>query len=80
MFHFRFCVEEGSLQVAISIDKWMLIMYPLKPRISKRSATYIITVIWVVAGITVLPTGVFSTIYQPEGFNGNETSYQRCDK
>ncbi|KAL1506143.1 hypothetical protein ABEB36_005560 [Hypothenemus hampei] len=66
--------------VAISIDKWMLIMYPLKPRISKRSATYIIGAVWIFAGITVLPTGVFSKIYQPGGQGENETAYQRCDK
>lgn len=79
---FGFCVLKRVCfsQVAISIDKWMLIMYPLKPRISKRSATYIITVIWVVAGITVLPSGVFSTIFQPQGYKGNVSSYQRCDK
>ncbi|XP_066147090.1 RYamide receptor-like isoform X1 [Euwallacea fornicatus] len=62
--------------VAISIDKWMLIMYPLKPRISKRSATYIIAVVWIFAGITVVPSGVFTNIQQPN----NGSVYKRCDK
>ncbi|CAG9772997.1 unnamed protein product [Ceutorhynchus assimilis] len=66
--------------VAISIDKWMLIMYPLKPRISKRFATYIIAAVWIFAGITVLPTGVFSTVQQPEGPDGGLSVYQKCNK
>ncbi|XP_030760467.1 RYamide receptor-like [Sitophilus oryzae] len=74
--------------VAISIDKYMLIMYPLKPRISKRSATWIIAGVWVFAGITVLPSGIFARVYQPQ-YNdteyANETvepenKYIKCDK
>lgn len=61
--------------VAISIDKYMVIMWPLKPRISKRFATFIIALVWLVAGITVLPTGVFATVFQPNG-----THYEYCDK
>lgn len=59
--------------VAISIDKYMLIMWPLKPRISKRAATFAILVIWVIAGLTVLPTAAFAKLVQPE-------EYRVCDK
>ncbi|KAF7285461.1 hypothetical protein GWI33_010633 [Rhynchophorus ferrugineus] len=66
--------------VAISIDKYMLIMYPLKPRISKRSATWIIVVVWVFAGITVLPSGIFANLIQPEMENVTVNFYQKCNK
>uniref|UniRef100_A0AAR5Q8D5 G-protein coupled receptors family 1 profile domain-containing protein n=2 Tax=Dendroctonus ponderosae TaxID=77166 RepID=A0AAR5Q8D5_DENPD len=66
--------------VAISIDKWMLIMYPLKPRISKRSATCIIASVWIFAGITVLPTAIFSVTFQPQGPTLDEAAYRRCNK
>ncbi|ENN71710.1 hypothetical protein YQE_11633, partial [Dendroctonus ponderosae] len=65
--------------VAISIDKWMLIMYPLKPRISKRSATCIIASVWIFAGITVLPTAIFSVTFQPQGPTLDEAAYRRCN-
>ncbi|XP_060526691.1 RYamide receptor-like [Cylas formicarius] len=66
--------------VAISIDKYMLIMWPLKPRISKRSATAIIGLVWLIAGTTVLPTGTFSRLVQPTGENNSRTIYHKCDK
>ncbi|XP_050293424.1 RYamide receptor [Anthonomus grandis grandis] len=65
--------------VAISIDKWLLIIYPLKPRISKRFATGIIAAVWVFAGITVLPTGIFARMIQPP-VKDEFDAYQRCDK
>ncbi|KAJ8937537.1 hypothetical protein NQ318_022961 [Aromia moschata] len=61
--------------VAISIDKYMVIMWPLKPRISKSFATSIIALVWLIAGTTVLPTGTFAKVYQPNG-----THYEYCDK
>lgn len=61
--------------VAISIDKYMVIMWPLKPRISKRFATSIIALVWLIAGATVLPTGTFARLLQQNG-----TRYEQCDK
>ncbi|KAJ8937355.1 hypothetical protein NQ314_011900 [Rhamnusium bicolor] len=61
--------------VAISIDKYMVIMWPLKPRISKSFATSIIGLVWLIAGTTVLPTGTFAKVYQPNG-----TQYEYCDR
>lgn len=60
--------------VAISIDKYMVIMWPLKPRISKRFATSIIALVWVIAGATVLPTGTFARLVQPG------PHYEKCNK
>lgn len=61
--------------VAISIDKYMVIMWPLKPRISKRLAATTITLVWFIAGLTVLPTGMMSNLVQPNG-----SIYEACDK
>lgn len=61
--------------VAISIDKYMVIMWPLKPRISKRFATSVIALVWLIAGFTVLPTGMFARVFQPNG-----SRYEYCDK
>lgn len=61
--------------VAISIDKYMVIMWPLKPRISKRCAATAIALVWFIAGLTVLPTGMISNLVQP-----NASIYEICDK
>ncbi|CAG9818074.1 unnamed protein product [Phaedon cochleariae] len=62
--------------VAISIDKYIVIMWPLKPRISKRFATSVIFLVWLVAGTTVIPTGMFAKTFQPV----NDTYYAYCDR
>lgn len=62
--------------VAISIDKYMIIMWPLKPRISKRFTATVIAIVWCIAAVTVLPSAMYSTIIQP-----NDTKiYVDCDK
>lgn len=61
--------------VAISIDKYMIIMWPLRPRISKRFAVSVIAIVWLIAALTVLPTAMYSELVQP-----NETIYKNCDK
>ncbi|CAH0552736.1 unnamed protein product [Brassicogethes aeneus] len=70
--------------VAISIDKFMVIMWPLKPRISKSFAASVITLVWLIAGITVLPTGLLSRLTQPPVIFENNTNisnvYIACDK
>lgn len=67
--------------VAISIDKYMIIMWPLKPRISKSFATSIIALVWLIAGITVLPTGTFATLQMPiDNDTSEKTIYEQCNK
>nr|CAI5829379.1 unnamed protein product [Callosobruchus analis] len=53
----------------------MVIMWPLKPRISKSFATFVIALVWLIAGATVLPTATFTTLVLP-----NETKYELCDR
>lgn len=65
--------------VAISIDKYMIIMWPLKPRISKSFATYIIALVWLIAAITVLPSATFSTLVNDEEILRTNI-YEQCDK
>lgn len=61
--------------VAISIDRYVAIMWPLKPRLTKKYATLIICVVWLFAIVTALPIAIFSRLTQ-------QTSawHQQCDK
>nr|XP_023014387.1 RYamide receptor [Leptinotarsa decemlineata] len=60
--------------VAISIDKYMVIMWPLKPRITKGFAISMIALVWMIAGTTVLPSAFFAKIIQPD------YPYVDCDR
>ena len=51
--------------VAISVDRYMAIMWPLKPRMSKRHAKVIIGIVWLVALGTALPILLLSNLSQP---------------
>ncbi|GFU25088.1 RYamide receptor [Nephila pilipes] len=64
--------------IAISIDRYIAILYPLRPRMTKLQAKLIIFVIWVVALITPLPTAVLSKLeIHPawEGLNNTDRRY-----
>ncbi|PSN47797.1 RYamide receptor [Blattella germanica] len=60
--------------VAISVDRYMAIMWPLKPRMSKRHAKVIIGVVWLVALGTAFPILLLSRLHQPPGW------HLRCNK
>ncbi|KAG5674143.1 hypothetical protein PVAND_004128 [Polypedilum vanderplanki] len=60
--------------VAISIDRYIAIMFPLKPRLSKRYAKLIISIVWVIAFATASPIPVVSTIVQPTEW------FVKCDR
>ncbi|XP_054081750.1 RYamide receptor isoform X2 [Zeugodacus cucurbitae] len=52
--------------VAISIDRYLAIMRPLRPRITKRLAKFIIAIVWTIALATALPILIVSKLSQPE--------------
>ncbi|XP_054728654.1 RYamide receptor-like [Anastrepha obliqua] len=52
--------------VAISIDRYIAIMWPLRPRITKRLAKFIIAGVWFIALATALPILIVSKLSQPE--------------
>lgn len=62
--------------LAISVDRYMAIMWPLKPRISKRLSAGIIFLIWFIAGLTVLPISITSSLIQPKTY----TWYAKCNR
>lgn len=62
--------------MAISVDRYMAIMWPLKPRISKRLSAGIIFIIWLIAALTASPISITSTLIQPP----NYTWYEKCDR
>lgn len=52
--------------VAISFDRYIAILYPLRPRMTKFQAKLIIAVVWLVALLTPLPTAIMSKLEQPQ--------------
>lgn len=57
--------------VAISIDRYIAILYPLRPRMTKLQATLIIITTWAWALITPLPTAILSTLVQTTNYTEN---------
>ncbi|XP_073989813.1 RYamide receptor isoform X2 [Rhodnius prolixus] len=51
--------------VAISIDRYIAILWPLKPRMSKKMAKLTILTVWTVALTTALPIAAVSALGQP---------------
>lgn len=56
----RMLSSSAYTMVAISIDKYLAIMYPMRLRMSKIQAKIIILVIWSAALLTSLPTALLS--------------------
>nr|XP_027194880.1 RYamide receptor-like [Dermatophagoides pteronyssinus] len=48
--------------VAISIDRYIAIIYPLRPRMTKRHSQYLVLFVWIVALLTPLPTALLSRL------------------
>ncbi|XP_031829059.1 RYamide receptor isoform X3 [Nomia melanderi] len=51
--------------VAISIDRYIAIMWPLKPKLSKRQALFLILAVWMLATAISSPIAVVSKLTQP---------------
>ncbi|KAK2575779.1 hypothetical protein KPH14_007164 [Odynerus spinipes] len=60
--------------VAISIDRYIAIMWPLKPRMSKKQATLLIGGVWLLALLVSLPIAVVSRLGQPA------ERYRKCNQ
>ncbi|XP_043801550.1 RYamide receptor-like isoform X1 [Apis laboriosa] len=60
--------------VAISIDRYIAIMWPLKPRLSKRQAQLLILAVWMLAMVISLPIAIVSKLFQPS------IQYKRCNQ
>jgi hypothetical protein len=48
--------------VALAVDRYSAILYPLRPRLRRSQALLVIAVIWVVALITALPIAIFTRV------------------
>ncbi|KAH9425992.1 Neuropeptide Y receptor, partial [Dermatophagoides pteronyssinus] len=48
--------------VAIGIDRYIAIIYPLRPRMTKRHSQYLVLFVWIVALLTPLPTALLSRL------------------
>lgn len=52
--------------VAISIDRYLAIIYPLRPRMTRFQAKVIIAVVWFLSLATTLPVALYSRLFTPE--------------
>lgn len=60
--------------IAISIDRYIAIIYPLRPRMTKLHSKLIIIVIWVVALLTPMPTALLSKLLPlPQNYNSSDS-------
>ncbi|CAM1332057.1 GPRNPY4 (predicted) [Pycnogonum litorale] len=65
--------------IAISIDRYVAILYPLKPRMTKFHAKIVIMIVWMVALLTSLPTAVTARVV-PHPNNPNSSGYYLCQE
>lgn len=49
--------------VAIAVDRYIAIIYPLRPRMTRRHGLQLIGLIWLVALLTPLPTALLSRLF-----------------
>ncbi|GLH07667.1 RYamide receptor, partial [Gryllus bimaculatus] len=57
--------------VAISLDRYVAIRWPLRPRLSKRHAKAVIGAVWLVAVLTAAPIALLSTLTQPSEWHAH---------
>ncbi|XP_077999601.1 substance-P receptor-like [Glandiceps talaboti] len=58
---------------AISIDRYIAIVHPMRPRMTKLEASMIIVVVWVVAVLTLLPILIYAQTYVFNCTDGQKT-------
>ena len=51
--------------VAISVDRYIAIIYPLRPRMTNMQAWAMIVAVWVMALVTSIPVALYSTLKVP---------------
>ncbi|XP_038062064.1 substance-P receptor-like [Patiria miniata] len=53
--------------VAISMERYMAIIHPLRPRLGSTGTLLVILFIWISSGALGLPTAIYSTVYLEDG-------------
>jgi len=64
--------------LAISVDRYRAVVYPLLPRPTIRTALLVIAVTWTTAMIASLPVAMFARVTQRAGHDGTLKDY--CDE
>ncbi|NXO03923.1 PKR2 protein, partial [Rhinopomastus cyanomelas] len=47
--------------LAIAVDRYVAIVHPLKPRMNYQTATFLITLVWIVSILVAIPSAYFAT-------------------
>ncbi|XP_050533859.1 RYamide receptor-like isoform X2 [Daktulosphaira vitifoliae] len=55
--------------VAISVDRYIAILWPLKPRASRYHAKFIILLVWIIAVLTAFPLLIVTSLDQPSSWH-----------
>ncbi|CAF1282383.1 unnamed protein product [Rotaria sp. Silwood1] len=54
--------------VAVSLDRYYVMIYPLKPKLSLKSALIIFIIIWLIAFLSSIPSLIFYNVYLIDDF------------
>ncbi|RWS09663.1 tachykinin-like peptides receptor 86C [Dinothrombium tinctorium] len=57
---------------ATSVDRYIVVVYPLKARTSKKTSAIVILVIWLLSALLAIPTLIFSTTFTFEYSEGEK--------
>ncbi|CAL1271307.1 unnamed protein product [Larinioides sclopetarius] len=52
--------------MSIAIDRYLVTMYPFKPRLQLTSCYIIVLAVWILAGLLILPNGIFMVLVNTE--------------
>ena len=61
--------------LAISVDRYQAVIFPLRPRPTIRTALVVIAVTWSAAMIASLPVAMFARVTRRVGHDGTEHDY-----
>ncbi|KAL0281366.1 UNVERIFIED_CONTAM: hypothetical protein PYX00_002372 [Menopon gallinae] len=67
-------IVSAYTMVAISVDRYIAIMSPLRPRMTKKCAKWIIVFLWLTALLTALPIFIVSGVTSPDWW------YEKCGR
>lgn len=62
--------------VAMSIDRYVAILYPLRPKLTSRNAFLTISVVWLLALLFPLPTAIKSRVHNPYHVNDTDECHK----
>lgn len=66
--------------VAMSIDRYVAIIHPLRPKLTSKTAFVTLTVVWILAFLVPLPTVITSRVHNPYKNKTDECQKGMCSE